>query len=74
MVVSSVPIALVIKFHCHLASGLTVRMNIMMGVFAQYVDVKNLKALVRRLSFGLTVLFVVNGPTMCVRLDVCKNC
>ena len=46
MVVSRVPIALVIKFHCHLASGLTVRMNIMMGVFAQCVDVKNLKALV----------------------------
>ena len=41
----------------------------MMGVSAQYVDVTNLKALARRLSSGLTVLFVVNGPIKCVHLE-----
>ena len=46
MVVSRVPIALVVKLHCHLASDLTVRMNIMMGISAQYADVMNLKAMV----------------------------
>ena len=59
----------VVKFNFHLASGLTVRLKIMVGVSAQCADITNLKALVRRLSSGLTVLFVVNGPIMCVRLE-----
>ena len=45
------------------------RLKITVGVSAQYADITNLKALVRRLSSGLTVLFVVNGPIMCVRLE-----
>ena len=33
------------------------------------MDITNLKALVHRLSPGLTVPFVVNGPIMCLRLE-----